>query len=234
MKMQPAPDSITIGDCSVPLVVRHNRQAKRITLRLQPATGEVILSIPKRASLKSGMAFLQQKSDWLSQQLSALPKRVVFEPGAVIPLLGVPHCIYHLCSPGTPVMQEEGRLLVSGDPSFLSRRLQDWLRHRAREECGKRARSKALQLGRNVQAVSIRNMRSRWGSCTEAGRLTFNWRLIFAPEAVLDYVVAHEVAHLEEMHHGAAFWELAASLCDELENSRQWLKEHGHTLHCYG
>jgi predicted metal-dependent hydrolase len=151
-------------------------------------------------------------------------------------VLGTPHLIRAAPQTLRGVVEcADGVLTVPGDPAHLSRRLTDYLKAEARREIGIRARDKAARIERRVAAVTLRDTRSRWGSCNSAGRLNFSWRLIMAPEFVLDYVVAHEVAHLAEMNHGPKFWRLCAQLSGaDPTTARAWLKRHGPELHAYG
>ena len=112
-------------------------------------------------------------------------------------------------------------------------RLRDWLRCQVIHECEVRARTMSLQLGVSYKRLTVRELRSRWGSCSETGHLCFAWRLIFAPEDVLTYVVAHEVAHLVEMNHSKRFWNVVATLIGSSDKQKKWLRECGHTLHTY-
>ena len=116
----------------------------------------------------------------------------------------------------------------------MARRVRDFLMAEARRELGERARAKAERIGARVAAVTIRDTRSRWGSCSATGRLSFSWRLILTPEPVLDYVVGHEVAHLREMNHSPRFWALCAELTAEVAGPRVWLKANGARLLRYG
>ena len=132
------------------------------------------------------------------------------------------------------VWQEEGAIHVAGRAEHLARRIEDWLRREARREIERRARAKAELIGKRIAAITIRDPKSRWGSCSPRGQLSFSWRLILAPRHVLDYVVAHEVAHLKELNHGPRFWKLTAELTRDADGARAWLNEHGPLLHRYG
>jgi predicted metal-dependent hydrolase len=135
---------------------------------------------------------------------------------------------------GGVVRRENGVVTAPGAPEHLARRVTDFLKAEARREIALRTRAKAASLGKPVTAITIRDTKSRWGSCNSAGRIAFSWRLIMAPEFVLDYVVAHEVAHLAELNHGVRFWRLCASLTEaDPKAARAWLKRHGPELHSY-
>lgn len=218
----------------IPLVVSRNPRARRITLRLDGLSGEVRLVLPKRMALTEGLDFAKEKADWLIEQIDALPERVPFAEGAIIPVLGRDHVIRHLPGARAGVWREEGAIFVSGFAEHVGRRVTDFLKSEARDEIGPRARAQAAAIEREVSRLTVRHMSSRWGSCGSDGALCFCWRLILAPEPVLDYVVAHEVAHLRYMNHGPRFWKLVARLAPEAAGAKAWLKAHGDRLLAYG
>ena len=133
------------------------------------------------------------------------------------------------------VGEHEGELalLVPGDAEHRARRLIDWLKGEAQHELEKRCKHHAERLGVTVKSISMRSQSTRWGSCSSTGKLNFNWRLILAPPYVLDYVAAHEVAHLVQMNHSAAFWELCERLCPQTLEAKHWLKRNGAMLHVH-
>jgi hypothetical protein len=218
----------------VPLVVRRNPRARRLTLRLDQASGAAQLSLPRGVALAEGLNFARSRSDWIRAQLETLPPRVTFAAGAQVPYLGDAHVIRHAPGARRGVWREAGTIWVSGFAEHLARRATDFFKGEARRELSERARDKAAGIGRQVSRVSIRDTRSRWGSCSSDGELNFSWRLILAPEAVLDYVVAHEVAHLVHLNHGPRFWALVATLTAEVAGPRRWLRENGGALLRYG
>ncbi|MEN8196555.1 MAG: SprT family zinc-dependent metalloprotease [Pseudomonadota bacterium] len=225
---------LDIGGRSVPVTVRRSARARRISLRIDTATHTVILVLPKRATLEAGLRFAGEKTVWLQNRLAVLPAPVSFARGVSIPLRGAPHRIRHRPDSRAGVWLEDGEIHVSGAEAHLPRRLTDWLKAEARREITPRARDKAVVVDLPVARVSVREARSRWGSCSSAGNLSFSWRLILAPEIVLDYVVAHEVAHLVHMNHGEDFWALCATLTPRMEEAKTWLRRHGNQLHRYG
>ena len=191
--------------------------------------------LPDGAPAELGLRFLREKRGWVAARLGALPQPVPFAEGAEIPVLGVPHRIRRVFDPGAPPVDlVQGELRVRGEPPHVPRRVRDYLAALARTELARRARPLAARLGCQVARVSVRDTRSRWGSCSASGNLSFSWRLIFAPEAVVDYVVAHEVAHLVEMNHGPRFWRLVESLAPGHTRQRRWLDRHRAELLAYG
>jgi predicted metal-dependent hydrolase len=176
---------------------------------------------------------------WIAARLGRLPKAAPFQPGTVIPLRGVAHRIVHRSGERGTVWTEtrdsgEKIVCVAGDVEFTDRRVHDFLKREARKELHKASMAYADALGVRVKRVSIRDQSSRWGSCTSAGSLSFSWRLVLAPPHVLDYLAAHEVAHLVEMNHSPRFWRVVDRVCDHVERAKRWLDTHGNDLHRYG
>jgi predicted metal-dependent hydrolase len=206
-----------------------------VGLRIDSAERRVELILPRGVSQRTGLRFLAAKRAWVTTRLEALPQRVPFVEGAIVPLLGVPHRIRRELDPAAPSVRiVDGEIRVRGDIAHLARRVRDHLAAAARADLAPRARRLAAQIGRNVARVNVRDTRSRWGSCSGQGNLSFSWRLIFAPEPVLEYVVAHEVAHLAEMNHGPRFWALVESLAPGSAGPRAWLKQNRNRLLAYG
>lgn len=212
---------------SVTVRLRRNPRARRMALRIDAQHSAVDLVLPPRTSLPRALSFLQANRQWVEDRLAALPQRTSFVADAEVPVLGVPHPIRH--RPGIagrgPVWLDANELCVAGDRPHLTRRVRDFLRDMARRELSTRAHRLAGRIGRKVGRVTVRDTSTRWGSCSADGNLAFCWRLIMAPEPVLDYVVAHEVAHLVEMNHGPRFWRLVEMLAADVEVQRQWLIE---------
>jgi predicted metal-dependent hydrolase len=229
-----------IFDKSIYIVrMRRHRQARRYTLRIAAATREVILTIPPRGTLKEAREFAQKHGGWIAARLGRLPEAVRFAHGIVVPLRGVPHRIAH--HPGirgtvwTEVDGDGERLLcVAGGTPHIDRRIGDFLRREAKRELEAASLRFAADLGVRVRRVAVRDQASRWGSCSTAGALSYSWRLILAPSFVLNYLAAHEVAHLAEMNHSARFWRLVRRLCPDHERAKVWLDVHGGDLHRYG
>ena len=232
------PAVVTHGEQRFAISVRPSARARRLALKIDPRRGAELV-LPRGVSRRRGLAFAAEHGAWLAARLAALPEAVPFADGATIPYLGQPHRICHLPHnpperrPG-PVWRQDDTICVSGRLPHLARRLGDWLRHAARQEAVSRAEAAARRLGASFQRLSVRDPRTRWGSCSAKGSLTFSWRLIMAPDAVFDYVVAHEVAHLHELNHGARFWDLVDQLVPDSAAPRDWLSQHGAALHRYG
>jgi predicted metal-dependent hydrolase len=219
--------------------LRRHRRARRYTLRIHPSDREAILTMPPRGTLADARDFAQRHGGWIAARLGRLPKAAPFQAGTVIPLRGVPHRIVHRAGERGTVwteMRDSGEriLCVAGGYEHIDRRVHDWLKREARHDLQRSAQVYAAELGVRVKRLSIRDQSSRWGSCTSAGSLSFSWRLIFAPPFVLDYLAAHEVAHLVEMNHSPRFWRVVAKVCPSVERAKTWLDTHGNDLHRYG
>jgi predicted metal-dependent hydrolase len=209
----------------IALRLRASRRAQRLALRIDAQADAIDLVLPPRTSLTNALRFLEANRQWLDDRLALLPPRIRFAEGEEIPIMGVPHRIRHmgrLRGRGAAWIEAQ-EIRVSGDPEFLARRVRDFLRDLARSELSLRAKTMAALIERKVRRVSVRDTSTRWGSCSQDGNLAFSWRLILAPESVLDYVVAHEVAHLIEMNHGIRFWRLVERLAPDAKRERHWL-----------
>ncbi len=235
---QEARVSLEIAGAPVEVRVRRSVRARRYGLRIANATGEVVLTVPHHGCYERAIAFLNDHEGWLAKRLAGHDRPVPFEPGAKVPLRGDPHVI---------VAAERRRglidirhdadppeLVVPGDPDHLSRRLTDWLKRQAREDLTQAVTRHAAQANRKPGRISVRDTTSRWGSCSSRGGLSFSWRLILAPPFVLDYVAAHEVAHLVHMNHSPAFWALTRTLFPKTDAAEAWLKREGRGLYRYG
>jgi predicted metal-dependent hydrolase len=209
----------------VPVRVRVSRRARRLALKIDAVGDAVELVLPPRTSLPRALNFLKSNRDWLESRLAALPPRITFADGETVPILGIPHRIRHVARSREhgPVWMDGREIRVSGDPVHAARRVRDFLKEMARAELGRRARRLALQLGRRIERITVRDTTTRWGSCSANGNLAFSWRLVMAPESVLQYVVAHEASHLVEMNHGPRFWKLVNRLVPDVERQRNWL-----------
>ena len=218
-----------------PVAIRVSPRARRVGLRINAAERTVELVLPRGVSPSTGLRFLAAKRGWIEARLEALPQQVPFVEGAVVPVLGVSHRIRCDFDPVAPLVRIiDGEIRVRSDPLRLAGRVRAHLVARAQAEISRRAHRLAARIGREVARVSVRDTKSRWGSCSGQGNLSFSWRLIFAPEPVLEYVVAHEVSHLAEMNHGPRFWRLVESLTPNTGAPRTWLKRHRNQLLSYG
>jgi len=221
-----------------------NPRAKRLSLRVDPANGQIVLVRPKRASAGVTLRFLVSREAWIRKHLATLPPQIPFADGANIPVAGTLHRLRLVPEGRGGVWREGETLMISGQSEFIARRLTDWLKLEARRTLAPMVHTMAEGLGCKVRHVTARDTTSRWGSCSPDGRLSFSWRLILAPRPVLIYVAAHEVAHLKHLNHGRAFWRTVDEVLDgyveepemrrETGLARDWLQRNGAALHRYG
>jgi predicted metal-dependent hydrolase len=228
------PKILRIQGREVEIWLRRNRRSRRLVLSLDAAEGVFRLTLPQGVTVDEALAFAADKRRWILDRLEELPPRVPFAPGAVVPFLGEPHLIVHEPLGRRGVWREAGRIHACGFAEHVARRVTDHLKGEARAILVPRTRDKARQIDRPVTNIGLRDPRTRWGSCTSDGTISLSWRLILAPEEVLDYVVAHEVAHLVHQDHSRAFWRLVADLTPRVAGPQRWLKRHGAQLHRYG
>ncbi len=214
--------------------------ARRFTLRVRAASRDAVLTMPVRGSLARAKIFVDNHAAWIGVRLARLPEATPFGAGASVPVRGVPHEIVHRPGARGTVWIEAGdasgdpKLCVSGAEPFVARRVQDWLMRQARADLAAAVSRHAAVLGTAPKRLTLRDTTSRWGSCSSAGSLNFSWRLIMAPPEVLDYLAAHEVAHLKHMNHSAAFWAVVEDLYPDVSAAEAWLKRHGTGLMHYG
>ena len=236
-KAAPAPEQLTIAHAghTLPVTFIRSARARRASLRVDPARRRIVLTAPLRMARDTAVSFAQQQAGWIAARLKRLPDRRPFVDGAEVPLFGTPHRVRHRPDQRGTVWVEGDEIHVAGRAEHLPRRLRDWLTAEMRKRLAPLVASKAAQVERTVKRITVRDARSRWGSCGPDGAMSFSWRLVFAPPEVLDYLVAHEVAHLVHMNHGPRFWALAESLCDgPMALPQAWLKTNGETLMQYG
>jgi predicted metal-dependent hydrolase len=235
------PRSIEVEcDGAVHLVrLRRHRQARRYTLRVTAAKREAVLTMPLRGSLREAEDFARRHGGWIASRLGRLPGAVSFAPGTEIPLRGVAHVIAHRPGARGTVWTEfspDGRhvLCAAGGAEHIARRVADYLKREVKRDLEHAVAHYAEQIGVTARRISIRDQASRWGSCSTTGALSFSWRLILAPDYVLDYLAAHEVAHLKEMNHSVRFWRLLARMCPDMRRAKNWLDANGAGLYRYG
>ncbi len=224
------PESLVLPGGPATICWRRHAQARRITLRIDARQGAVVVTLPMRAGRSAGLALVRKNAVWVSDRLAALPASAPFADGASVTIDGVAHAIRHQPAGLGGAWLADGAIYVSGDADFLPRRVGDFLRAEARRRFALQAAEKAGTAGLALRRVTVRDTRSRWGSCSSDGVLMFCWRLLMAPPYVQDYVVAHEVAHLRHMNHGPGFWALAERLSPHRSRASAWLTAEGARL----
>lgn len=222
---------------AVGITVKVSARARSYRLTV-PHHGDPVLTLPKHGRWKEAEAFLHRHEGWLAARLKRAAPRTPFGDGELVPLRGVVHRIHATgrLRGRVEVSEVDGELslLVPGEAAHLARRLTEWLKTEAQRDLVERSDVHAARLGVEVTSVAMRSQSTRWGSCSSTGRLNYNWRLVLAPPFVLDYVAAHEVAHLVHMNHSASFWKTVESALPEMSRGRAWLKAHGKLLMGYG
>lgn len=219
------------GDPAVPVTLVRSARAKRMSLRVSRLDGTVRLTIPSRCSEREAWGFLSDRADWVRKHVSNAPVAADFGFGTEILFHGTPHKI--ISGPGRSVQVSDGLLAVGASDDTLRPKLKAFLKHQARRRLTDASQHYARALDVSINRISLKDTRSRWGSCSSAGNLNYSWRLIMAPPAVLDYVAAHEVAHRIEMNHSDRFWALVADMFPDHRTARKWLKDTGPQLHAY-
>lgn len=222
--------------------LRSAHTARRLTLRVSHASGNVVLTSPNRVALADIKAFAERHAAWIGARLKRLPEPIPFDNGAIVPVRGIDHRIAHMPERRGTVWTEEAALTpdglpalcVAGESAHLARRLTDHLKRLARDDLNAAVQHYCGALRIPARSVTVRDTTSRWGSCSASGSLNFSWRLIFAPAFVLDYLAAHEVAHLVHMNHSPKFWALTKKLCGDTDRAEAWLNANGPKLYRYG
>ncbi|WP_372424700.1 M48 family metallopeptidase [Salinarimonas chemoclinalis] len=237
----PEPGALRVahGDAAFEVVLKRSARARRLTLRVSSATGEVVLTIPARTALATAERFARDHAGWIAARVAKLPGRVAFADGIAVPLRGAPHRI--VATGGRRAPARIGRdadgapaIVVPGDAALVGKRVAELLMREARTDLAAAVARHTAVLGIPAKRLTLRDTRSRWGSCSARGHLSFSWRLILAPPFVLDYLAAHEVAHLKEMNHSARFWRLTERLCPRTDEAEAWLRRNGAGLHRWG
>lgn len=227
-------ETVHLADRSFRLLFRHHPRARRIKLMVDVSLGLPVLTLPPGISEAEGLRFVEKNIGWLDRNLDGMPDRLSFAPDIVVPFKGVEHRIFHEPNRRGTVQAVNGVLSVTGGIEHLPRRLTDFIKKEARATIKPLAQERAKSVGRAPGRISLRDQRTRWGSCSAKGDLSFSWRLILAPPDILDYVVSHEVAHLVHMDHSAAFWRTVETMYPEYRAARDWLGTHGARLHRIG
>lgn len=225
--MTPTQETVSLPGGMVTVQWRRSQRARRVSLRIDPRLGAVVVTLPNRAGQAAGRAMLDQHADWVHARLTALPAALALADGAAVPIAGVPHRIRHVPGARGGAWIEAGAIVVTGEPAFLPRRVADLLRDEARRRLTPMTQATAARIGLKPRRVVCKDTRTRWGSCSADGVIMLSWRLLMAPDFVQDYVVAHEVAHLRHMNHGPSFWALVRNLTPHADTGPHWLDRAG-------
>jgi len=242
LKRIPPPRSVErlheVAGRTLPLKVVQNHRARRLTLRIDTGGRGLRVTTPPGIAKREIDQFLYRHEDWITQRLREIPARPEVRPGIRIPIRGVPYRIVHEpAARGTVKIDrsdpDNPRLVVYGERAHLPRRIADFLKREAKRDIEKLVEKHCAAIGKRAKVIRYRDTSSRWGSCTATGTLSFSWRIMMAPRPVIDYLVAHEVAHLKELNHGPKFWRLCEKLCPATEECKAWLKKNGNALQAF-
>lgn len=248
---------VKVRGLGLPLLLRRSTRARRFSLQVSEARRGAILTMPVYSSFADADEFLSRHLDWLKERVAGLSEPVPFTHGAIVPLRGFAHLLRFAgtvrrrgvvwieaaedakAAPAWPQgarlpIRRLPRLAVAGEPEHAPRRLLDWLKRQAHQDLRARVGVHANRLDLRPARIFVRDQTTRWGSCSTTGALSFSWRLVLAPAFVLDYLAAHEVAHLAHMNHGPRFWAMVERIMPRHEEARTWLRKHGASLHGYG
>jgi predicted metal-dependent hydrolase len=223
------------GKATIPIYLRERKGSSRITMSYSTTKRHVVIAAPKRTTKTFLTDFIKKHIDWIEKQVAKHGDgSKEFAPGVIVPFRGNAHTLTH---------EESNRVLVKvdGDVFFvraatkrIDTHVRRWLMKEAASDVEKESVKFAKKLGVTIAKITVKSMHTRWGSCSSAGNLNYNWRLIFAPESILSYVCAHEVCHRIHMNHSKAFWDTVAKICPDYELARAWLRKNGSSLYAFG
>lgn len=226
--------SVEVSGRVLPVRIRVSPRAVRLTLRYLPQEDCLTVTAPPGVSARFIRKFLSDHHDWIGRRIAAAPDRIPLLPGQTIPVLGQMRLITHTPQGRRGLQMTDTQIVLTGPVEKPENRVRDYLVRLARDTITTQCQRLAPLVEGRIRRISVRDTRSRWGSCSALGDLSFSWRLVMAPPAVLEYVVAHELAHLAEMNHSPRFWAEVARLMPDYPPPRDWLKRHGSSLHRYG
>jgi len=213
-----------------PLILRPHPRARHLKLRFDARNRTALLTVPPGFPTRKALQFAEKHHDWIKDQDDKSPERLLLIPGQEIPYRGQPVTLTHLPDNRGSVKIDSARLIVGGPQAGFEVRVRNWLEKQARIALQDAVEKFTPRLGQGPKRIMIRDTTSRWGSCSSRKTLSFSWRLILTPGDVLQYVAAHEMAHLVEMNHGPEFWRLVGRLHPDWQSNRRWLKSQGNGL----
>jgi hypothetical protein len=227
----------TIDGRRVPLTLMVNPRARHVSVRIDQTRRQAIATAPSKHQLKYAAQFAAERAGWIAHELARLPRGVVLQPGALAPLRGIAHLLtFEHGRAGPRIEPGEPPQLIAPAPdvALFELRLLRFFKQQARADLAARVAQHAHTLGVRPVRLQVKELRSRWGSCSTDGALSFSWRLVMAPPFVLDYLAAHETSHLKEMNHSRRFWAQVRKCMPDFERGRAWLHQHGGALHAIG
>lgn len=230
-----APDEIY--DLPAYVEIKRSKRARRLALRLDAAARKVNLVVPQGVSLPRARRFAEEHAGWIAAKIAALPSPIPLAHGQLVPVLGQERRIsisYDRALRKTDIILKNNDILVFTNKEDPASRIVRFLKNLALEELSALSHEKAHRIGEKVTGVAVRENKSRWGSCSIDGRLCYSWRLVFAPYDTLDYLAAHEVAHLRHHDHSKAFWSLCKTLSRDYHSGKSWIRKNSQELLRYG
>lgn len=213
----------------VTVELRRSARARRLSLRVSSLDGRVTLTVPKGTPERVARAFAEEKARWLVDAVGRVAVPVPVVVGSELPIEGRPHRLIAGDARSAGLDAGVIRAPLGREGPAVEALIKQIARNRLEDAVA----GYAGDLGKPYGRITLRDTRSRWGSCSSEGNLMFSWRLALAPPAVLRYVAAHEVAHLAHMDHSPAFWATCRALCPETDTFRRWLRTDGARLHSY-
>ncbi|MGH1404426.1 MAG: M48 family metallopeptidase [Alphaproteobacteria bacterium] len=219
------------------VTVKRSKRAKRVALRLDPIERVINLVVPHHMPLQKAYFFAQEHEEWVKKTLADLPQSIPFTDGTSLPVFGdsvTLHIHHDSLLKRTTLKQEDDSLYIKTYQDDPTSRIITHLKKIARGGLSDMASDKADAIDKTIKSITVRDTKSRWGSCSHEGDISFSWRLIFAPYTAIDYVVAHEVAHMIHMDHSRDFWALCEQLCINYTEGKIWMKQNGNSLMQYG
>jgi len=219
------------------LSIRHSKQARRMALRMDNHKRTMNLVVPEKVPLDKAWRFAFEHKEWIETKISEIPTPIIFEHGSILPIFGKERMLDISSSTRLKTARlslERDRLIVPLNEKETAPRIVRFLKKETKKTIEHLALMKAGKINKSIKSIQIRDTKSRWGSCGSKGQLSFSWRLIFAPWESLDYVVAHEVAHLSHLNHGKDFWALCEELSEDYATGKKWMRNSGHSLMRYG
>lgn len=230
------PENLHLSDRSLPLKLKRNMRAKRLTLRIEAGGKAVCVTSPPRVAEAEIFKFIERNRGWLEVKLAKLPASTFSDQpsaGKSVIFFGIAHDIVHENGRGIThhVTTPAAQIKVFGNEVFIPRRIEDFFKKQARLTIEPLVKHYCFLVDAKVKSIRYKDTKSRWGSCSFDGNLNFSWRIVMAPHPVIQYLVAHEVAHLIEMNHSVHFWKLCEKLCPDAKRQRAWLKRNGQALH---
>lgn len=216
-----------------PLQINSAWKNKRLSLRVDTRGRRVVVNVPKLCGVNKVREFIVKNINWIEAHLDEIPPQKEFEDGKIISFLGCEIKLCHLPDSLKSAYMDGGILYVGGEKVFFHRRVKDFIKKEAKKDFWKRSKALADKLGCPLENVTLKDTKSRWGSCSSLNNINYNWRIALAPEYVIDYLMAHEVSHLRHRDHSDGFWACVKTLYPQADRGRMWLKTHGMQLYQY-